>query len=97
MKSLELRVEPDGKLVGIYDDDLLTVGDRLKVRRASIVEWDSERGGWTVLSAKDHTLAIRAVDWCRWAPAREGTIIAFATREEALQEERKFFWELLEG
>ena len=93
-------VTPEGKIGTIYDDSVLTladaIGGNVRVIRASTVSYDNERKGWTVRSVHDPELAIRAADWCRWGVAREGNLIAFKTRAEALNEEHKLFWELME-
>jgi hypothetical protein len=98
--TIKLRIQPDGSIDCIYDDDLVTLlgGEAAQVCRASNVEWlvIDGRSGWTVRSAKDPDLALRTFDWCRWRPSYLGTIVTFQTREEALKEEVKFFWELFE-
>lgn len=77
--------------------------------RASDVEWEEvgPNKGWTVRSAYDKELAIR---WTHsftpggmrpefvplnFACSKEGDIVVFPTREEALKEEVKHFWALL--
>ena len=101
---LELEIGPDGIIRTIYRDGIEKLADELggdvsTVCRASHVEFEEVDGrkGWTVRSAKDPEVALRVSDWCRWLPKRHGTIVTFATREEALTEEVAFFWELMHG
>lgn len=77
--------------------------------RASNVEWEEigEKKGWTVRSAYDTELAIRwryqipkesqKIEFVPsdWGISKQGQLVFFPTREEALKEEVKFFWELL--
>lgn len=97
--EFKLVIENDGTVGGVYQDGLAEALDAEEVRvcRASNVEWEEidGRAGWTVRAARDSEIALRTTDWCRWAPSREGTIVTFKTREEALAEEVKFFWDLL--
>lgn len=96
--QFEIRIQKDGSIGSIYQDGLATALDAKveEVQRASNVEYEHIEGrtGWTVRSAKDPELALRATDWCRCGPARSGTILTFQTREEALDEEVKHFWGL---
>jgi hypothetical protein len=98
--ELELRVNPDGSIEGIYDDNLAeAIGAEVKeVRRASQVEYEDFQGrkGWTVRAAHDLHLCLRTVDGGPITVSREGTVCTFQTREEALEEEVKHFFELLE-
>jgi len=41
------RILPDGSVEGLYDDTLAGLG-ATQVQRASRVEFNEERGGWTV-------------------------------------------------
>lgn len=99
-KRFSVRFKPDGTMETIYQDGVAeALGAKTQeVRRASNVEFETidGRSGWTVRAAHDPSLALRTTDWCRWAPSREGTIVTFKTREEALTEEVKAFWGLLE-
>lgn len=76
--------------------------------RASDVEWevDGERKGWTVRSAFRKELALRWKESKKVttgaymasldiAVSEVGELVFFPTREEAIQEEIKNFWELL--
>ena len=48
----KLRITPDGRIRGLWDDDV-QLGDLgvIRVRRASHVEFDNRRQGWTVRPA----------------------------------------------
>jgi hypothetical protein len=96
--QFEINITKDGKLETIYQDGLPQKLNAAveKVERASSVEYENIEGriGWTVRSAKDPELALRATDWCRCGPARTGAVLTFQTREEALEEEVKHFWGL---
>lgn len=76
--------------------------------RASNVEWEEvgERKGWTVRSAFKNELALRWMDAKKVTTgvhihplvivvSEEGDLVVFPTREEAIEEEIKHFWELL--
>lgn len=102
--TFELEIGSDGSIRTIYQDGIEAFAEDLgadvsTVCRASHVEFEEVDGrkGWTVRSAKDPEVALRVDDWCRWKPKREGTIVVFQTREEALEEEVKFFWQLMYG
>lgn len=97
---VEIEFTTKGEARAVYKDELRDVMEELgpvRVARASLVEWEDVdgRSGWTVRAAHDPELALRVVDWCRWEPRREGSLVTFQTREEALREELKFFWQLL--
>lgn len=77
--------------------------------RASNVEWEEigDHKGWTVRAAHDSELAIRSgkqliyeehpYEFSENVVSKNDlrSIIVFQTREEALAEEVKFFWQLL--
>lgn len=104
--SIELQVLPTGRIRTIYKDERQVLYDALgpnwKVQRASNVEW--EDGGWSVRAAHNPELAIR---WAlepeedlkfhslTFGVSTEGEIVLFSTREEALLEETKAFFQLL--
>lgn len=98
--EIDLIVGQDGSIETIYQDGLAEAlgAEESQICRASHVEFEEVDGrkGWTVRSARDTELALRTTDWCRWAPSREGSIVTFTTREEALSEEVKHFWGLME-
>jgi hypothetical protein len=63
----DLKILPDGSIVGIYQDGLAeALGAKTKdVQRASNVEWEEDTGaipGWTVRSAHHRAKAVR------WGP-----------------------------
>jgi|WetSurMetagenome_2_1015567.scaffolds.fasta_scaffold456720_2 hypothetical protein len=95
--TVDLKVGPDGSVVGIYDDGLAeALGAEVKgVTRASNVEWEVD--GWTVRSAVDQSLALRDVGGVV-RPARHGCgpVVTFPTREAALAAEIANFWQLIE-
>lgn len=102
--QFELEIGPDGTIKTIYQDGIEEFAQELgaevsSVCRASHVEFEQawKRRGWSVRSAKDPNFALREVDDgnARWLPTAFGRIKLFHTREEALEEEVKFFWELL--
>lgn len=47
MKKL-YRIMPDGTLEGLYDDDFSSEIGEAKIKRASEVEFDGDKQGWTV-------------------------------------------------
>lgn len=102
-EELEIRIAPDGKMGSMYSDPLLKIvdkTDKLKVTRASLVEWDPRYEGWTVIvpgGMPGKKMALRTSAMTNEVfPGMNGLLAVFDTREEALKEERKFFWELLE-
>lgn len=108
MTELEILITPTGKAVSVYKDELQTFFKemgKVGVKRASDVEWESiysngkSYEGWTVRSH-------HAPEYCylRQAPDGSGIEVTknghglpafFKTREEALAEEVKHFWDLL--
>lgn len=106
-KELELTISPDGQIESIYSDELKTMmesagGEVAQICRASNVEWEDLaidgkiQAGWTVRAAHDETLAIRMKD-DQFVVSREATykVVAFPSREQALQFEKQFFWDLI--
>lgn len=97
--KFELRITQDGSIESIYQDGLAeALGATTKdVKRASNVEFENFDGrqGWTVRSASDPQLAIRTIDGDGRFVGYEGTIVTYDSREEALEDEVMFFWELL--
>lgn len=108
--TFDLKINADGTIETIYQDGIETFADEIGgpvsvVCRASEVEWeesveDGTKKGWTVRSSKDHTLAIRSRESGNiigFNCSRSGSLHFFRTREEALQVEITFFWELRNG
>lgn len=101
--QFELRIGPDGIIGSIYQDGLaeLLEAEIIKVERASTVEWESmwSEDGWTVKAAHDQKLALRHDGVLGIVPSRDQHLLMaiFKTREEALEAENKFFWDLLNG
>jgi hypothetical protein len=96
-KKLEISITDDGEVRAYYNDDVPDIGKELgkmQITRASNVEWEAAEEGWTVRAAHDPTLAIRFVEGCGIIPSREGDMVSFSSREEALECERHYFWEL---
>jgi hypothetical protein len=99
----QFRVKPGGAIETPYDDDLVDLvkdmGAKLtKVRRASNIEFETigELSGWSVRATHDPELAIRLLpSLLGWELSRSGNILLFETREEALAEEMRFFWQLI--
>jgi hypothetical protein len=102
--EFELKIASDGTIETIYQDGLEEFtkemgGEVAQVCRASNVEFEiiGRRKGWSVRAAHDPELAIRLnPELLGWGPSRRGNILLFETREEALKEEVRFFWQLLE-
>lgn len=97
---IEVHILPDGTFQMMYSDEAgLPVDDTdiVHIGRASLVEFEDVGGrrGWTVRSAKDPTLALRVDFGGQWAASRSGDIVTFHSRNTAVEEERKFFWDLL--
>ena len=98
--EIDLEVSEDGTLRGMYSEQLVTMiqamgGKIVNIGRASVVEWDKNRKGWTVCSAKDLSLCMRVGVNGQAALSRDGEVIVFDRREDALKLERQFFWQLL--
>jgi hypothetical protein len=84
-----ISIALDGTVRTLYTDkiDLRDFGT-LDVQRASSVEWDNERNGWTVQFPDGYYLARPFRGWCCGVHAllgREPEV--FETREEALKAE----------
>lgn len=102
--EIELEVTPTGRIRTIYKDGrqelLQSLASHWRIKRASNVEWEEGREytGWTVRSAHDQTLAIRAIikdgRFSR-VVSREGELLYFVSREAALEAELDHFWKLL--
>jgi hypothetical protein len=108
MKELEILITPKGKAISVYKDELKPFFKEMgtvDIKRASNVEWEhiysngQTYEGWTVRS-------YHSPEYCflRRSPMDGGIEVTtnghglpafFATREEALAEEVKHFWELL--
>lgn len=101
--EFKLVVDKDGTIEGVYEDGLAEALDaeEKRVCRASNVEWEEIDGkkGWTVRSAEAPAyryLRRSAADGSIECTTNgHGHPAMFATREEALAEEVKLFWELL--
>jgi hypothetical protein len=100
--KVNLRIGKDGLVSGVYQDGLVdSVGGEVEsVKRASNVEYEvtGTTKGWTVRSAARPLLAIRAgmkEGTYQHFVGYDGELAIFATREEALEAELKFFWKLL--
>lgn len=100
--EFELKIGPDGTIETIYQEGLETFASDMgaevvSVCRASNVEWEDKEHhkGWTVRAAHDPELALRVVD-AQIVVSREGDVATFMTREAAIKQEVKYFWELLE-
>jgi hypothetical protein len=108
---VELEVGPDGTIRTMYKDGIADmIGAEIKeVKRASRIEFEEvaidgkiERG-WTVRSEHDPELALRLVQYpppfraSRYGVSRDpkSKLVAFKDREQALNFERLFFWDLL--
>ena len=101
-KKLELEVGPDGVIRTIYDDSLNKFaedigGEISTVCRLSNVEWEEIDGhkGWTVRAAHDRELALRYNPYPEVGAGREGRLIVFESRENALKWEHVFAPDLL--
>jgi hypothetical protein len=104
-KSLvfELRVEPDGKITGVYHAGIEKLAEAMggevrQVCRLSNVEWEETREGkgWTVRDARDPERALRGT--CDDPKiSLTGPLCFFADRDLALAAERLRFWALLDG
>ena len=103
--NVELEIAPDGTIRAMYQDGIERFAEEMGGEistscRASDVEWEEAEGkkGWTVRSAYNKHLALRYVtnDGIREIICgRIGELVVFQTREDALKEEVRFFWELL--
>ena len=104
--QFELKISGDGVIEAMYQDGLAEVlgAETLRVHRASTIEWEEKasteglRRGWSVRSAHDPKMALRIVpDRHPWyQPSKTGMLALFITREQALEAEQAFFWELLD-
>lgn len=103
--EVELKIAADGSIEGIYQDGLADAlgAETKEVRRVSNVEFETidGRSGWVVRSTRDSQLAIRAnplsPNYYTVSRNKDLRLITFPTREEALAEEVKLFWGLVEG
>lgn len=89
---MDLRIEKDGTVVGIYQDGIEELADALgtmSVARLSNVE--HEGLGWTVRAAHDSSIAIREDG----SVSKDGKIAYFKRRDDALAAEKQKVWELL--
>jgi hypothetical protein len=106
--DLEFKILPDGEIQTIYSPGIeqfaRDIGASINIKRASNVEWDVLCEGWVVTAAHDNRLAIcykkkdgytSFLNLCVENHTTTGNIAFFDTREEALEAEEKFFWELL--
>lgn len=101
MKSFELEIEA-GLVTSIYSDelikDLTNTGDLtiLEIDRASNVEWEAGFGGWVISSAlnDDWYVCINFLGEYE-VSAESDNIAVFFSREEALEVEKKLFWDLI--
>lgn len=101
MEDIELEITPTGRVRTIYSDEkvalLQAMSPHWQVRRASNVEFervDAVVYGWTVRAAHDKTLVIGLAKDGSYCVTRSSAVY-FATREKALEEEVKLFWDLL--
>lgn len=89
-------VSEDGTSMAIYSDERIDmfkeVGD-VSIKKVSDVEW--ENGGWSVRSTHDPELAIRLNSQNQQVVSREGSLVIFPKRAEALDKEVELFWELI--
>lgn len=101
--KVEFVIRPDGAIESVYDDDLQKFasnigGNITKVCRASNIEWEEGLTikGWVVRSVHNPSLALRykPSPSVEIHPSTDGRIVFFNTREEAITQELKFFWEL---
>lgn len=98
--EVSLVINPDGTIDTIYSDKIKALlesagGEVAQVCRASNVEWEAEYKGWTVRAARDPEIALRFVDGSGVVASKEGEILAYPTREAALEQEVKHFWALI--
>lgn len=104
-EKFDLVIGEDGSIESIYQDGLAEAlgATTTEVKRASNVEWETvnlptTRSGWVVRAAHDNTLAIRAQFGDvkdSYYVGREGVLAMFESREDALREEVRFFWDLV--
>lgn len=95
MDEIEIKIDEEGNLKSIYRDDLIGLYNELgtvNVSRASDVEYEGK--GWTVRKHSDPEIALR-LENDAIIVSRVGQLIYFTTREEALKEEVKHFWEIM--
>lgn len=107
-KVISFEVGPDGEINTIYKDELVQFAEKIggeisTVCRASNVEWESwrepdgtVRKGWSVRAAHQPALALRNYNGTiRCSDDYEVAVFLFDSREKALEQEVKFFFELL--
>jgi hypothetical protein len=110
--SFELKIGPDGTIETIYQDGIEQFAEEMgadvsTVCRASEVEWevveypDHTEKGWSVRSAKNGLKALRVQygTQCRIVCSDDTNlaIALFTSREAAIEQEIKHFWELKNG
>ena len=99
--TFELEVTADGTIGMVYQDGVEQFADEMGaelVRTCRVSYVEPEGKYWTVRSAPDTELAIRwHSNGIEPAVSREGKIMLFDTRDEALQQEIRFIKELRHG
>jgi hypothetical protein len=105
--KFEFEISPDGVIRTMYQEGIEKLAEDMGADiktscRASDVEWEDDgiHKGWTVRSAYDRDLAVRWQNYGNMGFEADvsiyGELLFFPTREEALAEEVKHFWKLLE-
>lgn len=109
-QKLDLDFGTDGVVRSIYDDRLnefaKDIGEMSRVCRLSNVEWEDgkDERGWTIRAAHDTELALR---WTKpleerrkdrisaYRILKEGELVYFSHREEAIQVEKEHYDQLM--
>jgi hypothetical protein len=106
-ETIEIAIGTNGIVEGIHKDELQDfykkLGRVVDIQRASHVEWENKPDGkgWTVRAAHDTRLVLR--DVCSglspWTLSADDTlpIAYFELRDDALDAERRHFWDILPG
>lgn len=98
--TFAVEIKPDGTMGMVYQDGIEEFAKELGAEiketcRVSYVEPEGQH--WVVRSALDLDLAIRQSPNGEPVVSREGELILFKTRDEAIQQEIRFIEELRHG
>lgn len=103
--EIDIVVEENGNIKTMYDSEIEKFVDSIagsiqNIERASEITWhrrNNEKSGWVVFTSKKRSfMALRDLPDGTSGPSTntEFRVTLFPTKEHALSEEIKFFWQL---